>query len=156
LELIMNDQTTLAALQARDARHHFHPNTDMAALNLEGTRVIVRGEGVWLHDAAGRKILDGFSGLWNVAVGYGRREIADAAYKQMVELPFYNTFFKSTTIPAIDRHRTGGNPRRPGPGVFQGVLHQFRLRGQRHHHPPGAALLEAARPAEEIHLHRAP
>ncbi len=98
----MNDLSTLAALQARDAKHHFHPNTDMAALNAEGTRVIVRGEGVWLHDAAGRKILDGFSGLWNVAVGYGRKEIADAAYKQLLELPFYNTFFRSTTVPAIE------------------------------------------------------
>ena len=98
----MNDLSTLAALQARDARHHFHPNTDMIALNAEGTRVIVSGEGVWLKDASGRRILDGFSGLWNVAVGYGRREIADAAHAQMVQLPFYNTFFKSTTIPAIE------------------------------------------------------
>ncbi len=98
----MNDLSTLAALQARDAKHHFHPNTDMVALNAEGTRVIVRGEGVWLHDAAGRRILDGFSGLWNVAVGYGRKEIADAAYKQLLELPFYNTFFRSTTVPAIE------------------------------------------------------
>ncbi len=98
----MNDLSTLAALQARDARHHFHPNTDMMALNAEGTRVIVSGEGVWLKDASGRRILDGFSGLWNVAVGYGRREIADAAYAQMVQLPFYNTFFKSTTMPAIE------------------------------------------------------
>jgi putrescine aminotransferase len=98
----MNDLSTLAALQARDAKHHFHPNTDMAALNAEGTRVIVKGEGAWLHDAAGRRILDGFSGLWNVAVGYGRKEIADAAYRQLLELPFYNTFFRSTTVPAID------------------------------------------------------
>jgi len=102
MDAMINDPTTLAALQARDAKHHFHPNTDMVALNAEGTRVIVRGEGVWLTDAAGRKILDGFSGLWNVAVGYGRREIADAVYKQMLELPFYNTFFKSTTIPVIE------------------------------------------------------
>jgi putrescine aminotransferase len=101
-DVIMNDQSTLAALRARDARHHFHPNTDMVALNAEGTRIIVSGEGAWLTDAEGRKILDGFSGLWNVAVGYGRREIADAVYKQMVQLPFYNTFFKSTTVPAIE------------------------------------------------------
>jgi putrescine aminotransferase len=98
----MNDPTTLAALRARDARHHFHPNTDMTALNAEGTRVIVRGDGVWLTDAEGRRILDGFSGLWNVAVGYGRREIADAVYHQMLQLPFYNTFFKSTTVPVIE------------------------------------------------------
>ncbi len=98
----LNNPNTPAALRARDARHHFHPFTDMGALNRDGTRVIVRGEGSHVFDVEGRKILDGFSGLWNVAVGYGRREIADAAYRQMLELPFYNTFFKSTTVPVIE------------------------------------------------------
>jgi putrescine aminotransferase len=98
----MNDASSISALRARDARHHIHPFTDMQSLNAEGTRVIVSAEGVWLTDAEGRRFLDGFSGLWNVAVGYGRREIADAAYAQMQQLPFYNTFFKSTNLPAIE------------------------------------------------------
>jgi putrescine aminotransferase len=139
----MNDLSTLAALQTRDAKHHFHPNTDMAALNAEGTRVIVKGEGVWLHDAAGRKILDGFSGLWNVAVGYGRKEIADAAYRQLLELPFYNTFFRSTTVPAIELAEMLGQL---APGyskvfftnsgsegndtIIRMVRHYWKLRGQ--------------------------
>lgn len=139
----MNDLSTLAALQARDAKHHFHPNTDMALLNTEGTRVIVRGEGVWLTDAAGRRILDAFSGLWNVAVGYGRREIADAAYKQMLELPFYNTFFKSTTVPVIELAELLGQIAPAFPKVFftnsgsegndtiiRMVRHYWKLRGQ--------------------------
>jgi len=139
----MNDLSTLAALQARDAKHHFHPNTDMVALNKEGTRVIVRGEGAWLYDANGRKILDGFSGLWNVAVGYGRHEIADAAYKQMLELPFYNTFFKSTTVPVIELAEMLGEIAPDFPKVFftnsgsegndtiiRMVRHYWKLKGQ--------------------------
>jgi putrescine aminotransferase len=98
----MNDADTILALRARDARHHLHPFTDMAALNAEGTRIITRAQGVWLHDVEGRDFLDAFSGLWNVAIGYGRREIADAVYAQMLDLPYYNNFFKSTTIPAIE------------------------------------------------------
>jgi putrescine aminotransferase len=98
----MNDADTILALRARDARHHLHPFSDMAALNAEGTRIITRAHGVWLHDVDGRDFLDAFSGLWNVAIGYGRREIADAVYTQMLELPYYNNFFKSTTIPAIE------------------------------------------------------
>jgi putrescine aminotransferase len=98
----MNDADTISALRARDARHHLHPFSDMAALNAEGTRIITRAHGVWLQDVEGREYLDGFSGLWNVAVGYGRREIADAVYAQMLELPFYNNFFKSTNIPVIE------------------------------------------------------
>jgi putrescine aminotransferase len=98
----MNDATTIHALRARDARHHLHPFTDTAALNAEGTRIITRANGVWLHDVDGRDFLDAFSGLWNVAVGYGRREIADAVYAQMLELPYYNNFFKSSNIPTIE------------------------------------------------------
>jgi putrescine aminotransferase len=98
----MNDPTTAASLRQRDARHHLHPFSDMAAVNAEGTRIITRAEGVWLYDVDGGRYLDGFSGLWNVAVGYGRREIADAVHAQMLELPYYNSFFKSTNIPAIE------------------------------------------------------
>jgi putrescine aminotransferase len=90
------------SLRARDARHHIHPFSDMHALNAEGTRIITQAEGVWLQDVDGNRYLDAFSGLWNVAVGYGRREIADAAYAQMLQLPYYNNFFKSTNIPAIE------------------------------------------------------
>lgn len=85
-------------LRALDRRHHFHPFTDNKALWAEGgTRVITRGEGVYIYDAAGKRILDAFAGLWCVALGYGRKELAEAAYAQMLELPFYNTFFKCTT-----------------------------------------------------------
>jgi len=98
----MNDAETALNLRHRDARHHIHPFTDMNALNAEGTRIITRAEGVWLTDVEGRRYLDGFSGLWNVSVGYGRHEIADAVHTQMLELPFYNSFFKSSTIPTIE------------------------------------------------------
>jgi putrescine aminotransferase len=98
----MNDADTALSLRARDAKHHIHPFSDMATLNAEGTRIITHAEGVWLHDVDGRRFLDAFSGLWNVAVGYGRREIADAVHAQMLDLPFYNTLFKSTTIPTLE------------------------------------------------------
>ena len=98
----MNDADTAVSLRARNARHHIHPFSDMDALNAEGVRIITHAEGVWLRDIEGRRYLDGFSGLWNVAVGYGRHEIAEAVNTQMLQLPFYNKFFKSTTIPIIE------------------------------------------------------
>ena len=49
-------------------------------------RVIVRAEGCYLYDSDGERMLDGMAGLWCVNVGYGRRELADAAYRQMLEL----------------------------------------------------------------------
>ena len=91
-----------AAFQAADAAHHLHPFTDHQALAAEGARVIVRAEGCTLWDSRGTAILDGMAGLWCVNVGYGRRELADAAARQMRELPYYNTFFKTTTPPATE------------------------------------------------------
>ncbi|MFM7433468.1 MAG: aminotransferase class III-fold pyridoxal phosphate-dependent enzyme, partial [Gammaproteobacteria bacterium] len=69
--------------QALDAAHYLHPFTDTRTLAERGTRVITRADGVYLYDSEGNRILDGMSGLWCVALGYGRRELAEAAYRQM-------------------------------------------------------------------------
>lgn len=87
--------------RAIDAAHHLHPFTDHKSLRGEGSRIIVGAEGSTVIDADGRRILDGMAGLWCVNVGYGREELARAAYEQMRELPYYNSFFKSSTPPAV-------------------------------------------------------
>lgn len=91
-----------ADYRALDAAHHIHPFSDMGSLNKTGSRVIVKAKGVYLWDSEGNQIIDGMAGLWCVNVGYGRKELADAAYKQLQELPFYNTFFKTTHPPVIE------------------------------------------------------
>ena len=91
------------ALIAEDLAHHLHPFTDYKQLAAEGGgRVITHAEGVYLWDGKGRRYLDAMAGLWCVNVGYGRRELVAAAAEQMMELPFYNTFFKTTTPPAAE------------------------------------------------------
>ncbi|TDQ51151.1 aspartate aminotransferase family protein [Permianibacter aggregans] len=85
-----------------DASHHLHPFTDNKALRLTGVRVIEKAEGVYLWDGDGNRYLDGFAGLWCVNVGYGRKELIEAAAAQMQQLPYYNLFFKTTTMPAIE------------------------------------------------------
>jgi putrescine aminotransferase len=94
-----------AELRAIDAAHHWHPFSDMGSLNAQGSRIIRRAAGVWLEDSDNNRILDGMSGLWCVNVGYGREEIVEAVAAQMRELPFYNTFFKTTHVPAIELGR---------------------------------------------------
>ena len=96
----MSDTSRPSNLAALDAAHHLHPFADTKKLNAEGVRVIARGEGVHIFDERGRKYLDGFAGLWCVNVGYGRKEIAEAVFRQINELPYYNTFFGTTTTPA--------------------------------------------------------
>jgi len=90
-----------AALQHLDAAHFLHPFTDNASLQDKGARVIVRGDGIYIWDSENKQILDGMSGLWCVNAGYGRTSITQAVAKQMDTLPFYNSFFQTSNVPAI-------------------------------------------------------
>ena len=63
--------------------------------------VWVRGHGAVLVDQDGKEYLDGLAGLWNVVVGHGRRELADAAARQMTELAYASSYAGSTNRPAI-------------------------------------------------------
>ena len=88
-------------LQALDAAHHMHPFTENAELAKKGVKIITAADGVMLTDSDGKQILDGMAGLWCVNIGYGRKELADVAYAQMQQLPYYNTFFQTSHVPAI-------------------------------------------------------
>ncbi|WP_375058096.1 aspartate aminotransferase family protein [Zobellella sp. DQSA1] len=92
----MAEQQGGRRLQELDAAHHLHPFTDSQALHRKGTRIIERGEGVYLWDANGNRILDGMAGLWCVNLGYGRDELIQAAERQLRRLPYYNLFFQTT------------------------------------------------------------
>jgi putrescine aminotransferase len=98
--MITNHMPT-AELQALDAAHHMHPFTSGEELAAKGARVITRASGVYLTDSEGVEILDAMAGLWCVNIGYGRDELAEAAARQIRELPYYNTFFQTTHVPAI-------------------------------------------------------
>ena len=89
-------------IQALDSQHYLHPFTDFKDLATRGARVMVKGEGIYLWDSEGKRLIDGMSGLWCVNVGYGRQAICDAAYAQMQQLPFYNSFFQTTNVPAVE------------------------------------------------------
>ena len=100
---VLNKNINIADVVRNDIAHHFHPFTDHKAFHAEGgPRVITHADGVWIWDGKGSKILDGMSGLWCVNVGYGRKELAETAYRQMLDLPYYNTFFKTTTVPTTE------------------------------------------------------
>jgi putrescine aminotransferase len=105
-EMTTTERST-AEWQALD-RQHLHPFTDYSEIAKTGSRIITRGEGVYLWDSEGSRLIDGMAGLWNVNIGYGRRELADAAHHQMLELPYYNTFFKTATPPSIELSRVLG------------------------------------------------
>lgn len=88
--------------RALDQAHHLHPFSDAKELAQDGVRIVTRAEGCYFWDSEGNRILDGMAGLWCVNVGYGRRELADAAHQQMMTLPYYNTFFKTATPGSVE------------------------------------------------------
>ena len=82
----------------------FHPMTDLRAFahgEGPGPRIVEGGEGVFITDGDGRRLLDGFGGLYCVNVGYGRREIADAIADQARKLAYYHLYAGNTNEPAI-------------------------------------------------------
>src|SRR5262245_60313267 len=95
------DAQVLKQLQEADKSFHLHPFTNHEELHAQGTHLIVSGEGCFLTDATGRRLLDGLAGLWCVNVGYGRREITEAVHEQMRRLPYYCSFFNTTNEPAV-------------------------------------------------------
>ena len=79
----------------------WHPFADMHAVRSSEV-VIVAGEGVHVTDDEGRRYLDGTASLWNVNVGHGRTELADAAAEQMRQLATYSCFGGFANPPALE------------------------------------------------------
>ncbi|KJH76895.1 aspartate aminotransferase family protein [Pseudomonas sp. ES3-33] len=88
--------------QVLSDKHHLAPFSDYKQLKQTGPRIITRADGVYLWDSEGNKILDAMAGLWCVAIGYGRDELAKAASHQMNVLPYYNTFFMTAHPPVLE------------------------------------------------------
>jgi putrescine aminotransferase len=92
----------IAELRRLDVAHHLPAQTDYKLQrDAGGSRIITRADGCFIYDGDGNAILDAMAGLWCVQVGYGRKELAEAAYEQMLELPYYNTFFKTAAPPTV-------------------------------------------------------
>ncbi len=72
-----------------DKAHVWHPLFQHQRLEETTLAVYESAHGTTVVDAEGREYLDAYSALWNVNVGYGRQEIADAVYEQIQKLPYY-------------------------------------------------------------------
>ncbi|MFK8251845.1 aminotransferase [Ancylobacter terrae] len=82
-----------------DAEHHLHPYTNLRQVEADGPLVIARGEGIRVLDEAGRSYIEAMGGLWCASLGFSERRLADAAYRQMLEMPYYHSF--NGRVPAI-------------------------------------------------------
>src|SRR3989449_8848494 len=90
---------TAAELIKADQEHLIHPLHH--PIDNAEPMIYVRGRGATISDIGGKEYLDGLSRLWNVNVGHGRTELADAAAQQMKELAYFSGYVGSSSVPAI-------------------------------------------------------
>ena len=76
-------------LREMDDAHVWHPLLNHGSLAKNPLSVMVRAQGSTVTDAAGKSYIDAMAGLWCVNIGYGRSEVAEAVYRQLLELPYY-------------------------------------------------------------------
>ena len=94
--------TSIDQLKQDNAQYLFHPMAHPKAMQKNKPDIIVRGEGCWIWDVDGHKMIDGVAGLWSSNLGHSNKAVRDAIVAQLDELPFYNTFRGTTHPRAIE------------------------------------------------------
>lgn len=93
------------AARKTNENNFIHPYSDLR--EIEGTRpkVISRGDGIYVEDDNGQKYIEGVAALWYASLGFSEARLAEAAHRQMLELPCYHAFFNTVTPAAADLTR---------------------------------------------------
>jgi L-2,4-diaminobutyrate transaminase len=96
--MLTNDQ-----LDKWDRENFFHPSTHLGqhARGEGPKRIVTGGEGVYIEDRDGNRLLDAFAGLYCVNIGYGRQEVAEAIARQARELAYYHAYVGTGTEASI-------------------------------------------------------
>ncbi|MBL8309264.1 MAG: aminotransferase class III-fold pyridoxal phosphate-dependent enzyme [Burkholderiales bacterium] len=79
-------------LARKDVASHFHPYTNLRAIEKDAPLMIVRGDGIEVIDDAGKRYIEGMAGLWCASLGFSEPRLAEAAKRQMDVLPYYHSF----------------------------------------------------------------
>ncbi|MDE2371438.1 MAG: aminotransferase class III-fold pyridoxal phosphate-dependent enzyme [Burkholderiales bacterium] len=95
-------KSTPEELRRDNAQYLWHPMAHPGAMKKTAPDIVARGEGCWIWDLDGHKLLDGVGGLWSSNLGHSNRRVRDAVVAQLDELPFYNVFRGTTHVRAIE------------------------------------------------------
>ena len=89
------------SLATKDVHALFHPSTNLYTHTEQETLVLDRGEGIYVYDIDGNRYIEGLSGLWCNALGFGNEELIEAASVQMRKLSYGTLFASKSHEPAI-------------------------------------------------------
>lgn len=87
-------------LLEKDNAHFLHPLHHPSAT--QSPLIFESGHGIWLRTVDGKEYIDGLAGLWNVLIGHGNTELADAARDQIATLAYCSSYAGSSNLPAIE------------------------------------------------------
>ncbi len=100
--IMITNELTYQELAELDKKHFMHPTSPIQQQQENGPAYIfTKGDGIFLEDVHGKKVIDGMSSLWNVNIGHGRKELGIAAMEQMNKLAFSSCFATFSNEPAI-------------------------------------------------------
>jgi 4-aminobutyrate---pyruvate transaminase len=88
----MNAPVAHSALAQKDVAYHFHPYTNLRAIEVDAPLMIVAGDGIEVIDDTGKRYIEGMAGLWCASLGFSEKRLGEAAKRQMDVLPYYHSF----------------------------------------------------------------
>jgi 4-aminobutyrate--pyruvate transaminase len=92
----------MITLNQSDRQYALHPFTNLSAHQKDGPFIIEKGDGIYVWDDQGNRLLEGMAGLWCTSLGFSEQRLIDAAARQFAQLPFSHMFSHRSTVPAIE------------------------------------------------------
>lgn len=92
----------MSKLSQADKQFALHPFTHLSGHQETGPFIIEKGDGVYVWDDQGNRLLEGMAGLWCTSLGFSEKRLADAAARQFAALPYSHMFTHRSTPPAIE------------------------------------------------------
>ena len=87
---------------ARDQRYLVHQQTELKSYREQGGTLMARGKGIHVFDESGKEYIEAMAGLWCASLGFSEKRLAEAGYQQLLDLPYYHTFFDKGHLASVD------------------------------------------------------
>lgn len=87
---------------ARDQRYLVHQQTELKSYREHGGTLMARGNGIYVIDESGKEYIEAMAGLWCASLGFSEKRLAEAGYRQLLDLPYYHTFFDKGHLASVD------------------------------------------------------
>lgn len=96
----MNPPHDIDRIRHDDNTSWFHPWEYLPEVGRADRTIVSGGEGIYIYDERGHKLIDGPGGMWCVQIGYNRPEMARAIADQVTRMPYMNPFSLTSAPPA--------------------------------------------------------